>query len=129
MKISSSYRLLRRAGIAFYFLLFFLCIGMHHANAQADSTRHYTGYAQVCGKMSGGNVNHVTTKADIILYIEDTANSKKFSIIFPYQARMKMSYDPEKKLVNRQVCITGDAENSEEGMSIVIHSEDQIKIE
>ena len=102
--------------------------------AQAtDTSRKAAAYGNgettICGMLRGGNVQHVSEDAPIILFIKDSASQQKIQIVFPKNARKNFPYDPEKKLPDHYACITGKVTDQDGSSAIIISSDQQIKTE
>lgn len=103
-----------------YLLILLITI---HVNAQSKSTQ-----TTVCNIMQQDQSANVSKDAPLVLYLQDSASNKKLAIVFAQTIIKKMSYDPQAKLVNQKVCVSGIVKSYNNQPAIFINSEKQIKV-
>jgi hypothetical protein len=111
----------------FTFLLF-----NNYLLAQANDTTQQTTIppgmkVTICNIIRGGNVQHVSEDAPIVLFVEDSSSHQKIQLVFSKRVRGKFSYDPEKKLPDHRACVSGKIISQEGAPAIIIKNENQIK--
>jgi len=85
------------------------------------------GQVTICNIIRGGNVQHVSEDAPIVLFIEDSSSHQKIQLVFSKRVRGKFSYDPEKKLPDHRACVSGKITEQNGSAVIIIKNENQIK--
>src|SRR4051794_4253007 len=115
-----------------YFSLILVAILLSRtcANAQTNSASQQTttkNKVTICNIVYGGNVQHVSQDAPIILLIEDSISHQDIQVVFSKEVRKKFSYDPEKKLPDHRACISGKITDQNGSLAIIITNEKQIE--
>jgi len=95
-------------------------------NAQQTSVT-LKGRVTICNIVQGGNVQHVSEDAPIVLYIIDSVSNEKIQLVFSKEVRKKFSYDPQKQLPDHRACVSGKITEQNGSAAIIITSEKQIK--
>ena len=111
---------------------FTLMLFNNYLLAQANDTTQQTTIPSgikvtICNIIHGGNVQHVSEDAPIVLFIEDSSSHQKIQLVFSKKVRGKFSYDPEKKLPDHRACVSGKITEQNGSAAIIITSEKQIK--
>ena len=111
---------------------FILLLSHNYLLAQANDTTQQTTISSgikitICNVIRGGNVQHVSEDAPIVLFIEDSSSHQKIQLVFSKRVRGKFSYDPEKKLPDHRACVSGKIINQDGSPAIIIKNENQVK--
>ncbi len=93
----------------------------------SQSSKYLNDSVKVCNRIYGGNVQHVSEAGAIVMTMGKNEQDEALLIVFPAMVRKGMSYDPQKKLTNHKVCVSGLITKYDGAPAIVISNEGQIK--
>jgi hypothetical protein len=114
----------------FSFVLIMMFLFNHYLfsqnNAQQTSST-LKGSVTICNIVQGGNVQHVSEDAPIVLYIIDSVSNEKIQLVFSKEVRKKFSYDPQKQLPDHRACVSGKITEQNGSAAIIITNEKQIE--
>jgi hypothetical protein len=112
-------------------LLLLGCAALLHAQKtiQASEAREHLGDSvQVCGLITGGKYLRQSQTAPTLLDMGGKYPNQQLTLVIPKASRDSFSYEPEKKLLNQQVCVYGRIQHFKGKPEIVLHRESQVKI-
>src|SRR5919112_3146256 len=95
----------------FFFIIAFLAVSIS-TNAQTKITadqsgKHIGESVTVCGKIFSGKYLSQSKEAPTFLNVNGNYPKQQLTIVIMKDVRQHFSYDPIKKLVNKNVCVTG----------------------
>ena len=93
-----------------------------------DISKHIGDSIVVCGKIYGGKFLETTSNQPTFLNMGAPYPNEPLTLVIWGSTRKIMTYVPEKKLQNKNVCITGKVEVFKAKPQIVIREEKQISI-
>lgn len=113
-------------------IIFFLVLIISiHAEAQTeikpqDAAKHMNDSVRVCDVILEGKYLNEAKDAPTQLYMGSTQPDPMLTIVIPKEVKLRFKYDPEKKLVNKHVCVTGKIASFEGRPAIYVYSENNI---
>lgn len=94
-----------------------------------NASSHVDDSVRVCGIILQAKLRTVPKDEASVLYMgKQEAPEQSLNFVIPKNIRQRFSYDPEKFLVNNNVCIVGRIGTYEGKPAIKIFSEQQIKV-
>ncbi len=114
---------------ATFSILFFLtttCKAQVEINAQ-EAAQHIGDSVQVCDIVLEGKYLYEAKDEPAQLFMGSRLPDPLLTIVIPKNVRMGFNYDPEKKLVNKHVCVTGRVSTFEGRPAIIVRDENSIR--
>ncbi|MGI8951120.1 MAG: hypothetical protein ACR2FN_06005 [Chitinophagaceae bacterium] len=116
------------------FAVIAIAFSVNHLRAQTSITlnqvkTHVGDSITVCGKIYGAKYRYVAKESPSLLSMGDHFPNQPLTLVFDKEVRERFSYDPEKKLLNKTICVTGKIQNNNDEAEIIIESEAQIKVQ
>jgi micrococcal nuclease len=97
---------------------------------EADQSAKYMGDSvTVCGKVFSGKYLDQSKEAPTFLNINGHYPKQQLTLVIMKDVRQRFSYDPLKRLVNKNVCVTGKIKDYKGKPEIMINNEAQIVTE
>ena len=102
-----------------------------HTKAQTeikaeDAAKHMNDSVRVCDMILEGKYLDEAKDAPTQLYMGSKQPDPMLTIVIPKAVKDRFKYDPEKKLVNKHVCVTGRITSFEGRPAIYVYSENNI---
>jgi hypothetical protein len=94
-----------------------------------DAAKHIGENVTVCGKIYGGKFLENAQKQPTFLNMGDKFPNQPLTIVIWGNLRSKMSYKPEERYADQQVCVTGTIVLYKEKAQIEITEEAQLKMQ
>lgn len=82
----------------------------------------------VCGKVLGAKYLQTAKGAPTLLDVDGKVPNQPFTIVIFKEVRERLSYVPENRLLNQDVCVTGRVQQYKGKPQIVVHNENQLKV-
>ncbi len=96
---------------------------------QAKEAKDHVGDSvQVCGVITGGKYLAQAKTGPTLLDMGGKYPNQLVTLMIPKANRGNFSYEPEKKLLNQQVCVFGKVQNFKGKPEIILYQESQVKI-
>lgn len=114
---------------AAFSVLFFLsatCKAQVEINAQ-QAAQHIGDSVKVCDIILEGKYLYEAKDEPAQLFMGSRQPDPMFTIVIPKNVRLRFNYDPEKKLVNKHVCVTGRVSTFEGRPAIYVSDENSIR--
>lgn len=92
-----------------------------------EAAKHIGDSVRVCDLILEGKYLNEAKDAPTQLYMGSKQPDPMLTIVIPKQVKDRFKYDPEKKLVNKHVCVTGRVSTFEGHPAIYVYSENNIK--
>jgi len=96
--------------------------------SSAGAKDHIGDSVTICGKVTGGKYLQNAANGPTLLDVDGTYPNQQLTIVIFKADRDKLSYAPETKLLDQQVCVTGKIQEYKGKPQIVVHAESQLKI-
>ncbi len=94
-----------------------------------DAIKHVGEKVTVCGKIYGGKFIETAKKQPTLLNMGDKYPNQHLTIVIWGDLRSKLSYKPEERYADQQVCVTGTIVLFKEKAQIEISEEGQLKFQ
>jgi hypothetical protein len=94
-----------------------------------DAAKHVGEKVTVCGKIYGGKFLENAKKQPTLLNMGDKFPNQLLSIVIWGDLRAKLSYKPEERYTNQQICVTGTITLFKEKVQIEVTEESQMKMQ
>lgn len=114
------------AAFCILFSLTTICKAQVEINAQ-QVAQHIGDSVKVCDIILEGKYLYEAKDEPTQLYMGSRQPYPIFTIVIPTAVRMGFKYDPEKKLVNKHVCVTGRITKFEGRPAIYLSDENSIR--
>ena len=114
--------------IVFLFFVTFFALKLHAQQKIElnDIAKHIGDSVQVCGKIFGGKYLESASNQPTFLNMGAAYPKEQLTLVIWGSVRKKISYIPEKKLGNKNICVKGKVEVFKGKPQIVIKEEKQI---
>ena len=94
----------------------------------AEAKDHFGDSVQVCGLVTGAKYLSQSQSGITLLDMGGKFPHQLLTLMIPKNNRDSFSYEPEKKLLNQQVCVYGRVQNFKGKPEIVLRRQSQVKI-
>jgi hypothetical protein len=92
-----------------------------------EAVKHTGDSVRVCDLILEGKYLQKAKDAPTQLYMGSKQPDPTLTIVIPKEVKDRFKYDPEKKLVNKHVCVTGRVSTFEGRPAIYVYSEKNIE--
>lgn len=121
-------KLINRLGVAMLFFIASNTIVQAQTSITPKEAKDHMGDSvQVCDRVLGGKYLLQAKDAPARLYIGSRQPNPMLTIVINADVRRLMKYDPEKKLVNKKVCVKGVITTYEGRPAIVLQRPEDIE--
>lgn len=121
-------KILERLCVALIFLLFSnTFVHAQTSITPKEAKDHIGDSVQICDRVLEGKYLLQAKDAPARLYMGSRQPNPMFTIVINTDVRRRMKYDPEKKLVNKQVCVKGVVTTYEGRPAIVLQKPEDIE--
>ena len=115
-----------------FLLSAFLLAGIGSLHAQTtipleDAAKHVGDSVKVCGKVFGGRYLENATNTPTLLNLGAAYPDQLLTVVFWGDTRKQFTGEPEKDLVQKEVCVTGTITIYKDKPQIAIHNAAQLK--
>lgn len=112
--------------IAIVFISTSLCKAQNEIKPE-DAAKHMGDSVRVCSVVLEGKYLQQAKDAPTRLFMGSRQPDPDLTIVIPKDVKLRMKYDPEKKLVNKHVCVTGKISSYEGRPAIYVYNENNIE--